>query len=282
MSIDSFKIPEQALRLEFATPGFCETFPDGLTHEKTAPNTIVAQPYVGRYEITCQGRVEIIRPGEVFITGANLPLRIVHLGDPRKKFQMKARWLHFHFSLHDTIDFTSLFDLPLRAGPPESNVLGGIIKRLLNPPPDAAGLMQVVERVALAFEALRILCGLGQMKAGALESLEQSKRLQPVLAHMKLNLHRAISIEELARQAHMSPATLHRVFDRSFGISPQRYLKRLRLAIAQRSLVATDWPLAAVAEQTGFATSFHFSREFKKETGLAPSEFRRQHWQMRL
>jgi AraC-like DNA-binding protein len=281
MSIPIFKIPEYALRLEYITPGTGESFQHHLIHEKTVSSTIIAQPTVGSYEITCQGRTEKIPTGEVFITGANQPLRIVHHGDPKQKFQMKARWVHFNFTLFETIDFTALFDLPLRAGGAASKKFGRIIEQLLVNTSHSESLLHVARRNILSFEMLENLCRLSRMRPDALESLEQSERLQPVLAYMKNNLQLPMSVDDLAMRAHMSSATLHRAFGRAFGLSPQRYLKRLRLSTAQR-LLSADWTLDAIATQTGFASPFHFSREFKRATGWAPSEYRRRYLRMGL
>jgi AraC-like DNA-binding protein len=54
------------------------------------------------------------------------------------------------------------------------------------------------------------------------------------------------------------------------------YVRRLRITEAKSRLAATDENLSEIARHTGFASLTVFSRNFTRETGMSPSEFRRQ------
>lgn len=96
----------------------------------------------------------------------------------------------------------------------------------------------------------------------------------PVLAHMRDHYPEAIANRPLARLAHMSVRAFERKFQAAFHLTPQKYLRKLRLRMASRALVYTDHPLAEVALSCGFADQSHFTREFHRQFGRTPREYR--------
>ena len=69
----------------------------------------------------------------------------------------------------------------------------------------------------------------------------------PVLAHLRDHYHSPITNEQMARLAHMSVRAFERKFLSSFHLTPQKYLRKLRMRIAGRALVYTTQSLAEVA-----------------------------------
>lgn len=273
-------LPLEALAVELFYPGRMQMTAKGYRHDKTVPYTIIAQATQGRYEVTCgDGRHADYAEGEAFLTGANVPLCILHHGDPRAGGRMRARWLHMHFTLFGALDVTSLLELPLRLSVAQAERFGPIIEEELGAAEagDAAGtgLRRLARRHELAFQALRILCEIAPPRAGAFEFLRQGQRLLPVLAHLRSHLAEPMSVAELARLAHLSVPRFHAFFRQWLGRAPMEHVRRLRLSEASRRLAVTDEPLRVVAEQTGFCNQFHLSREFKRAFGQSPSAFRR-------
>lgn len=78
----------------------------------------------------------------------------------------------------------------------------------------------------------------------------------------------------LARMAAMSENSLLHHFSGMIGTTPMKYLTRLRIRYAAELLHNTDMPVAEVAESAGFADPAYFSRAFRRETGLAPLDYR--------
>jgi AraC-like DNA-binding protein len=95
-----------------------------------------------------------------------------------------------------------------------------------------------------------------------------------VLAHLRDHYQRHITNQQLARLAHMSVRAFERKFRSSFHLSPQKYLRKLRLHMASRALVYTKEPLANVALDCGFVDQSHFSREIRRHFGRTPREYR--------
>jgi AraC-like DNA-binding protein len=96
----------------------------------------------------------------------------------------------------------------------------------------------------------------------------------PVLAYLRDHYHEPITNHQLARLAHLSVRALERKFRASFHVTPQEYLRKLRLRVASRALVYTNQPLAKVALNCGFADQSHFSREFRRHFGRTPRDYR--------
>ncbi|HEY2767391.1 MAG TPA: DJ-1/PfpI family protein [Solirubrobacteraceae bacterium] len=89
------------------------------------------------------------------------------------------------------------------------------------------------------------------------------------------NLAADLSVQALAGRAHMSPRHFARSFRAETGITPARYVERLRLEAARRALEDTREPLAAVAGSCGFGTPETMRRTFLRALGVGPAEYRR-------
>lgn len=99
-------------------------------------------------------------------------------------------------------------------------------------------------------------------------------RLVAVLEHLDRHLAEPLSIEELARVAHLSPSRFAHWFSEQLGQPPGRYLDGLRMAEAKVLLEFTRRPVAEIARQVGYLDPLHFSRRFRVLVGVSPSSFR--------
>lgn len=80
-------------------------------------------------------------------------------------------------------------------------------------------------------------------------------------------------VEELAERLEVSAAHLGRVFTKKIGISPGKYITRVRVEYAKLLLRDPDTTIAYVAEASGFANANYFAKVFRRETGLSPTEY---------
>lgn len=80
---------------------------------------------------------------------------------------------------------------------------------------------------------------------------------------------------ELARQAHVSPQHLCRVFDRALGRGPMECVRLLRIEQAATLLERSDDQVRMIADRCGYASPYHFSRVFRRVYGTSPREYRR-------
>lgn len=84
-----------------------------------------------------------------------------------------------------------------------------------------------------------------------------------------------LSVEALAAIANMSPRHFARTFRDEVGLTPARYVERLRLEAARRRLEEGEEPVAEVAAACGFGTAETMRRVFLRVLGIGPSEYRR-------
>ncbi len=95
-----------------------------------------------------------------------------------------------------------------------------------------------------------------------------------VLNSISSNPGRYYTMEIMAEIAGLTPQQLLRQFDEIFQQTPVDYLKRVRLDLAGSMLSDTRLPVKTIAGNVGFASRSHFSRAFRKHTGVDPSGFR--------
>jgi len=72
-------------------------------------------------------------------------------------------------------------------------------------------------------------------------------------------------------------AFLSDVFSTTEGCTLELFVIRQRVAAARQLLVDTALPVGRIARQLGYSNLGHLSRQFQRETGTSPSEYRRQH-----
>jgi AraC family transcriptional regulator len=101
-----------------------------------------------------------------------------------------------------------------------------------------------------------------------------AKRLRRVLDFMEARLADDVSLDDLAREACLSPYHFSRLFSEATGQSPHRYLTALRVRAAQKMLMSENAALAEVALDAGFGSQASFARAFRKITGIAPGQYR--------
>jgi transcriptional regulator GlxA family with amidase domain len=83
------------------------------------------------------------------------------------------------------------------------------------------------------------------------------------------------SVEAMAVRAHMSPRHFARAFRAETGLTPARYVERVRLEAARRRLEDTADPIAVVAAGCGFGTDETMRRVFLRALEVGPAEYRR-------
>ena len=99
-------------------------------------------------------------------------------------------------------------------------------------------------------------------------------RLRRVTQHIQENLQRELRLAELSALVHMSPYHFARLFKRSTGVPPHRFLVRCRIDQAQALLAARTVPIAQISRMVGFLTPSHFTTTFRRITGMTPSAYR--------
>jgi transcriptional regulator GlxA family with amidase domain len=116
----------------------------------------------------------------------------------------------------------------------------------------------------------------GQSQFSALLELEpKSDRIQTALTYAKENLHKPLTVPDLAEAAHLSPRQFSRAFHAETGQSPAKAIENLRLEAARVMMEHSRHPIDIVARQTGFSDRDHMRRAFLRAFGQPPQVIRR-------
>ncbi|CAI8756109.1 HTH-type transcriptional activator RhaS [Kosakonia quasisacchari] len=99
-------------------------------------------------------------------------------------------------------------------------------------------------------------------------------RLNQLMLWLEDHFAEDICWESLAEQFTLSLRTLHRQLKQSTGMTPQRYLNRLRLIKARHMLRHSDESVTDIAFRCGFGDSNHFSTLFRREFDWSPRDIR--------
>ncbi|GAA4790029.1 GlxA family transcriptional regulator [Streptomyces ziwulingensis] len=103
----------------------------------------------------------------------------------------------------------------------------------------------------------------------------QGSVLEPLLAWLRENLARDLSLSDIAAQAGTSTRTLIRRFREQTGSTPLQWLHLARVRQAQHLLETTRHPVERIATQVGFGSPTAFRDRFKRTTGVSPHTYRR-------
>ncbi|WP_243047815.1 AraC family transcriptional regulator [Dyella sp. RRB7] len=100
-------------------------------------------------------------------------------------------------------------------------------------------------------------------------------------AFVEDNLHRSISLDELANLVNVSRFHFCRIFKQSTGTTAFSFVEQCRIRRAQVLIIETSLSLAEVSLMAGFADQSHFTRRFHFHVGCTPAAFAREHGRRR-
>ena len=116
----------------------------------------------------------------------------------------------------------------------------------------------------------------GQSQHSALLQMDaKSDRIQTALTYARNNLHKPLTVEQLAQAAHLSPRQFSRAFHAETGQSPAKAIEHLRVEAARLMMEQSRHSIDVVAQETGFADRERMRRAFLRAFGQPPQVIRR-------
>lgn len=91
-----------------------------------------------------------------------------------------------------------------------------------------------------------------------------------------INYPSPINLSMLSSILAYSPSYIDRSFRKTFGVSVNQYLIQTRLKAAQSLLWSTSRKVRDISESVGYSDYFNFAKQFRKQFGLTPTEYRAQ------
>lgn len=148
--------------------------------------------------------------------------------------------------------------------------------------PLAASFSRLVEQVERGTSLLAAQSSVAEFVAAVVAELfegtpsDRSSRgtdaAERVRDWLRNDTQATLDLSTLAREAGLSRFQILRAFKRRYGLPPQTYRLRVRVALAQKLLRSGERP-AAVAAEFGFVDQSHLTRHFKRLVGITPAQY---------
>jgi AraC-like DNA-binding protein len=221
----------------------------------------------GRGWLRYHGREIVLRPGLLYLIPAGT---VFSYGcDDR----LDQHWVHFSATLLDGSPLFGLVDPECEVIPDDLGQTALRFRRLEALSDSRSPRAQLEKTGILCLLVAPFLASVNPEMIVARRNARL--RFRATLEFIEEHLSEPLRISDLARAAHLERTYFSRVFRRCLGIKPVDYIMRRRVERAKARLWGTEDPLRAVAESLGFSDAFHFSKCFKKLTGMTPRDFRR-------
>lgn len=124
------------------------------------------------------------------------------------------------------------------------------------------------------FLFFKLVTIINQSKEQAQKSNTRYK-LHLLLNHLQENCFDEYDWNEIAQHFHLTLRTMFRHIKQTTGLTPENYIKRLRLLSARLKIRESDMTITEISLLCGFINSTHFSTLYKKTFGITPSEERK-------
>ncbi len=152
--------------------------------------------------------------------------------------------------------------------------IASAVERLLDAAEDPVDRTTIAPLILdeLMFRLLRTVAA-GAVRAG-IGPPQDAARILDVMQFIRENHTRKLSVSVLAKRVAMSPSHFAHQFSRIAHLSPMKYVREVRLERARTLLGEKGTRPTEVANEVGFESAAHFTREFKRRYGTPPSRYR--------
>ncbi len=110
-----------------------------------------------------------------------------------------------------------------------------------------------------------------------MEKTNMDKDISMAISYVQQNFKNNFSGEELAKFCSLSPSYLRAKFLKETGLTITAYRNELRISAAKEMLNSGCFSITEIAHELGYCDIYHFSKVFKKETGISPSDYISKH-----
>lgn len=97
--------------------------------------------------------------------------------------------------------------------------------------------------------------------------------IHSVIAYLKEKIDTKVTLSEISESLHVSMSKLKEIFKRNTGQTIMEYFTKIKIGKAKVLIREEPNNFTEIAAMTGFNSIHHFSKAFKKETGMSPTEY---------
>jgi len=222
-------------------------------------------PLTGKIQFQFNGTPYIFSPGKVVHGGAKMKL------DQKNYDNTNWEYILVLYRICNTeLEETSLSHQHFELSTGQSPRLIELIMRLWHVYNQRGGI-PMFQTEMLFRDVLNeaLLCVVNRQ-----HSCESHTLFERVSTYIHEYYYQSLSIASLAEQYNVNRNRLSYVFRKYAGMGPAEYLLNYRINIAQEMLFTSDASVQQIAQTVGIDDPFYFSRVFKKQLGISPTEYR--------
>ncbi|MBE6602537.1 MAG: helix-turn-helix transcriptional regulator [Ruminococcaceae bacterium] len=110
-------------------------------------------------------------------------------------------------------------------------------------------------------------------------ALGQSSITELIIAYLEENVASDLTLSDICSRFFIGKTQLCKLFDDHVGTSPMEYFSNLKITEAKKLLRREDLSVSRIADMLSYSSIHNFSRAFKKNVGISPSDYRKKIWE---
>lgn len=107
------------------------------------------------------------------------------------------------------------------------------------------------------------------------DEIKNIQVIQKAAEYMKANYIEKLTIEDISQAVYLSPCYLSKIFKQGLGCTIMEFLTKIRIEEAKRLLRNPEYNVMQVAHKIGFDDPSYFTKVFKRNEGVTPSQYKR-------
>jgi AraC-like DNA-binding protein len=271
--------PEQLRYVDcFIGEQICLFMPQGgacfyaLTPLHSHPSYMFILPFNDQVFLAIDEKTTAVTPGKIFLLSPGIKHHELPSDSPPRYVAVFIDRLFFESQLsqYQTGECVGLrgkfHDIP----PNFLSLLKEFMAETNNKMPGSNSVLYALS-IEICHSLIRSIFGIESLYNRETPRLEIGRSIE----YIHSNLDRKITVEEMAKIAHMSLSHFSRIFKEETGKSPADYLNKVRLDRAKKLLLAGDKSITEIAIESGFGSSAYFSDRFFKKFKISPSEYQK-------
>jgi len=186
-------------------------------------------------------------------------------------------WMHFDGE--KAAFFADGFEHPTDISPNSNSRIQErlqLFEEIFNTLSKSLSMNNIYYSITSLFHFLGSMKFLGEYRDSIELTTKKNDVIDDVIHFMHENIEHKLTLADIAIQAGLSTSHLSLLFHKKTYYSPLQYLNHLRIQKACQLLDFTDMKINQISPKVGFEDALYFTRIFKKNMGLSPSEYRDQ------
>lgn len=265
--VDSFVGEDMALFMPVG--GACYY---ALIPEHAHPSYMFVLPFDDRTSLMLDGKVITTGHGRLFALSPEIPHHELPSDYPPRYI---AIFINKEFFEKQLREYPVRGDVIFRGGiyDPGNTLLPLLRKFIIEADNKIPGTGVVLNAISLEIchSIIRTIFGFSLSNDRISHRLEINR----VIEYIHSNPGEKLTIEEMAKIAHLSPSHFVRIFKEEIGDTPIEYLNHVRMERVKKLLLADERSITEIALECGFNNPSYLSTRFYKQYKLTPSEYRK-------